>query len=362
MWLEMRYPFRSDHDEWRDAMRAAVMSAAGQPLSIEHVPDPELRADGAIVGVKATGVCRSDWHAWQGHDPVQLPHVGGHECAGVVLAVGSEVRRARVGDRVTLPFCCGCGGCESCVGGETQLCLEAVHPGFVIWGSFAEQLAVPHADLNLVTLPDELEFEAAAALGCRFITAWAGVHVHGGVRSGDWVVVHGCGGVGQAATMIATAAGAGVIAVDLDPGKLAAAQRIGAVACVDGGSDDVAGQIRELTGGGAHISIDAIGSPAVITASIGSLRRRGVHVQIGLLYGADAAPPVAMDDVYNRELRIAGTMGMAVRHYPAVLRTIASGTVDPRPLITKRIELDGISDELALMSSFGQTGVTVATL
>ena len=162
--------------------------------------------------------------------------------------------------------------------------------------------------------------------------------------------------------MIAAAAGAGVIAVDLDPGKLAAAQRIGAVASVDGGSDDVPGQIRELTGGGAHISIDAIGSPAVITASIASLRRRGVHVQIGLLYGADAAPPVAMDDVYNRELRIAGTMGMAVRHYPTVLRAIANGAVNPRPLITKRIELDGISDELAMMSSFGQTGVTVATL
>jgi alcohol dehydrogenase len=358
----MLYSIRSDHDEWRDAMRAAVMSAHREPLSVEQVPDPEPAPHGAIVEVKATGVCRSDWHAWQGHDPVQLPHVGGHECAGVVLAVGSEVRRARVGDRVTLPFCCGCGGCASCVAGETQLCMEAVHPGFVTWGSFAEQLAVPHADVNLVTLPDELEFEAAASLGCRFITAWAGVHIHGGVRSGDWVVVHGCGGVGQAATMIAAAAGAGVIAVDLDPDKLATAQRIGAVASVDGGSDDVPGRIRELTGGGAHISIDAIGSPSVITASIGSLRRRGVHVQIGLLYGADATPAVAMDDVYNRELRIAGTMGMAVRHYPEVLRTIASGAVDPRPLITKRIGLAGISDELAMMGSFGQTGVTVATL
>ena len=343
-------------------MRAALMTAPATPLSVETVDEPTLPADGAIIEIRATGVCRSDWHAWMGHTARALPHVGGHECAGVVAEVGPEARRVAVGDRVTLPFCCGCGHCGSCVGGETQLCEHGFFPGFSAWGSFAERIAVPHADLNLVTLPDGLEFTVAAALGCRFMTAWSAVHVHGQVAPGDWVVVHGCGGVGQAATMIAAAAGAGVIAVDLDPAKLATAQRLGAVHGLDAGGDDVAAEVRELTGGGAHASIDAIGSPAAIATSLRSLRPRGTHVQIGLLFGADASPAIPMDLVYARELRIAGTLGMAVRHYPGLLRTITSGAIDPRPLITKTIGLDGISDELALMTDFGQTGVTVAEL
>jgi alcohol dehydrogenase len=343
-------------------MRAAVMTAHAAPLIVETVDDPSLPADGAIIEVRATGVCRSDWHAWMGHDKVTLPHVGGHECAGEVIEVGSLTRRVAIGDRVTLPFCCGCGRCQACISGETQLCSDGYSPGFMAWGTFAERVAVPNADLNLVKLPDDLEFTAAAALGCRFITAWAGIHIHGRVQPGDWVVIHGCGGVGQAATMIATAAGAGVIAVDLDPDKLTTARKLGAVHGVAAGAEDLANKIQELTRGGAHVSVDAIGSPMAITTSLNSLRPRGTHVQIGLLYGPDASPPVPMDMIYSRELRIAGTMGMAIRHYPGLLRAISSGAIDPRPLITKAVGLDGISDELALMTHFGQTGVTVAEL
>ena len=343
-------------------MRAAVMSAPCQPLAVESVPDPAPPPDGAVVAIRATGICRSDWHTWMGHDPARLPHVGGHEMAGIVVDVGAEVRRARVGDRVTLPFCLGCGVCATCTGGETQLCLAGVHPGFTAWGSFAELVAIPHADVNLIELPDGIEFTAAAALGCRFMTAWAGVHVHGGVRAGDWVVVHGCGGVGLAATMIATAAGAAVIAVDLDAGKLATARELGAVAAVDASGDDPVGEIRALTGGGAHVSIDAIGSSSVIEASVRSLRPRGVHVQIGLLFGDDAAPTVPLARLLALELRIAGTMGMSVRHFPALLRAVAAGSVDPRRLVTKTIGLEQVSDELELMSRFGQTGITVAEL
>ncbi|MFT3863286.1 MAG: alcohol dehydrogenase catalytic domain-containing protein [Solirubrobacterales bacterium] len=343
-------------------MRAALMTAHGGPLAIEEVAEPVAAPDGAVVEVKATGVCRSDWHAWQGHDQIEMPHVGGHECAGVVVEVGPEVRGFRPGDRVTLPFCGGCGRCACCVAGETQLCLDGFYPGFATWGSFAERLSVPRADLNLVHLADDLPFEAAAALGCRFMTAWAGVHQHGEVAAGDWVVVHGCGGVGQAATMIAAAAGAGVIAVDVDPAKLETATRLGAAAAVRAGSGTVVEEIREISGGGAHVSIDAIGSPAVIAASLASLRRRGVHVQIGLLYGADATPPIPMDRVYNRELRIVGTMGMSVRHYPGLLRAISLGAIDPRLLVTKRIGLEDIGAELDLMTAFGQTGVTIARL
>ena len=209
-------------------MRAAVMHAFGEPLSLETVPDPAPEPDGVVVAVRATGVCRSDWHGWMGHDPsIALPHVGGHELAGVVVAAGPEVRGFAEGDRVTVPFCCGCGRCEPCRQGETQLCERDRQPGFTIWGSFAELVALPRADLNLVRLPDALPDVEAASLGCRFMTAWAALHVHARVRAGEWVAVHGCGGVGLAAVMIAAAAGAGVIAVDIDDAQAGARPRAG---------------------------------------------------------------------------------------------------------------------------------------
>src|SRR3954454_3699989 len=214
-------------------MRAAVMEAFETPLTVQSVDDPSPAPDGVVVEVRATGVCRSDWHAWMGHDPsIVLPHVGGHELCGVVLEVGAEVHGVAVGDRVTVPFCCGCGVCEPCRLGETQVCERDVQPGFTIWGSFARYVALPRADLNLVRVPETLGDVEAASLGCRFMTAWAALHVHAGVRAGEWVAVHGCGGVGLAAVMIATAAGAQVIAVDIDERKLARARELGAVAGV----------------------------------------------------------------------------------------------------------------------------------
>src|SRR4051812_622559 len=224
-------------------MRAAVMHAFEQPLSLETVPDPAPEPGGVVVEVRATGVCRSGWHGWVGHDPsIALPHVPGHELAGVVVAVGPEVRGFAVGDRVTAPFCCGCGSCDSCRQGETQLCERDLQPGFTMWGSFAQYVALPRADLNLVRLPAELGFVEAASLGCRFMTAWAALHVHAQVRAGEWVAVHGCGGVGMAAIMIAVAAGAQVAAVDIDERKLERARSLGAVPV------DVEA-IRDVTGG-----------------------------------------------------------------------------------------------------------------
>src|SRR3954467_4982675 len=234
-------------------MRAAVMQAFEQPLRLETVPDPAPEPDGVVVEVRATGVCRSDWHGWMGHDPsIALPHVPGHELAGVIVDVGPEVRGFAAGDRVTVPFCCGSGSCESCRQGETQLCERDLQPGFTMWGSFAEFVALPRADLTLVRRPEALGLVEAASLGCRFMTAWAALHVHAQVRAGEWVAVHGCGGVGLAAVMIAVAAGAQVVALDIDERKLARARELGAVpAGVEA--------IPDITGGGAHVSIDALG-------------------------------------------------------------------------------------------------------
>jgi alcohol dehydrogenase len=336
-------------------MRAAVMQAFEQPLSLETVPDPAPEPDGVVVEVRATGVCRSDWHGWMGHDQgISLPHVPGHELAGVVVEAGPEVRAFAAGDRVTVPFCCGCGRCASCRHGETQLCERDLQPGFTLWGSFAELVALPRADLNLVRLPAELGFVEAASLGCRFMTAWAALHVHAQVRAGEWVAVHGCGGVGMAAIMIAVAAGAQVAAVDIDERKRARARELGAVPCS-------VEEIRDVTGGGAHVSLDALGSAVTCVNSIRCLRRRGRHIQVGLLLADERKVAIPMARVIAHELRVLGVHGMAVRHYDALVRAVSAGTVAPGSLVAKTIGLDEVGEELASMGRFAQEGVTVVT-
>jgi alcohol dehydrogenase len=336
-------------------MRAAVMHAFEESLSLETVPDPAPEPDGVVVEVRATGVCRSDWHGWMGHDQgISLPHVPGHELAGVVVEAGPEVRAFAAGDRVTVPFCCGCGRCASCRHGETQLCERDLQPGFTLWGSFAELVALPRADLNLVRLPAELGFVEAASLGCRFMTAWAALHVHAQVRAGEWVAVHGCGGVGMAAIMIAVAAGAQVAAVDIDERKLARARELGAVPCS-------VEEIRDVTGGGAHVSLDALGSAVTCVNSIRCLRRRGRHIQVGLLLADERKVAIPMARVIAHELRVLGVHGMAVRHYDALVRAVSAGTVAPGSLVAKTIGLDEVGEELASMGRFAQEGVTVVT-
>jgi alcohol dehydrogenase len=338
------------------------MHAFREPLQIEEVAEPALPPDGALVEVRATGLCRSDWHGWMGHDAsIALPHVPGHEFAGVVAAVGPEVRGVTPGDRVTAPFCCGCGVCEPCRQGHTQVCERDYQPGFSGWGSFAERVLVPVADLNCVRLPDELGFEAAAALGCRFMTAFAAVGERGGVRAGDWLAVHGCGGVGLSAVMLGRALGARVVAVDVGAAPLERALELGAAHAVDGREGDAAARIRELTGGGAHVSIDAIGSATTAAASVRSLRKRGRHVQVGLLAGAEREPPVPMAELIARELEIAGVHGMPVGGYPALLRLVASGAVDPGRLIGRRIPLEEAGAALAAMDRPAE-GITVIAL
>ena len=130
-----------------------------------------------------------------GHDSdAQLPHIPGHELAGIVVEVGKNIKQWKKGDRVTLPFCCGCGYCGECNSGNQQICDNYFQPGFTGWGSFAEYVHIEFADVNLVQLPENMTFEAAAILGCRFITAYRGIIAQGKLQPGHWIAVHGCGG------------------------------------------------------------------------------------------------------------------------------------------------------------------------
>jgi alcohol dehydrogenase len=341
-------------------VRAATFREFGGPLAIEEVPDPAPPRDGVVVEVGATGICRSDWHAWMGHDPdVSPPHVPGHELAGTVVAVGADVRGDWAGARVTVPFCLGCGRCAPCRAGETQLCDDDYQPGFSGPGSFAQRVALPRAELNLVRLPDGLGFVEAAALGCRFMTAYAAITVHGRPGAGDWVAVHGCGGVGLSAVMVAAAAGARVVAIDVAAAKLDLARELGAELALDARAGDPAAAVLEATGGGAHVSLDALGSAATCAASIGSLRKRGRHVQVGLMLADERVVPVAMSRVISHELRLAGVHGMAVRHYDGLLDAVAAGRLQPARLVGATVTLEQAGAELAAMGGFARHGATV---
>ena len=348
-------------------MRAAVWSAYGEMPVLGELPDPVCPDDGVVVRVGATGVCRSDWHAWLGHDPVPfLPWVPGHELAGTVAVVGRDVTRWTVGDRVTVPFACGCGRCEQCAAGDTQVCPDQTQPGFTHHGSFADLVALHAADTNLVRLPDDLSFVDAASLGCRFATAYRAVVHQGRTTEGDVLAVHGCGGVGLSAVVVGASVGARVVAVDVSSEALATARALGATATVDATGltpAEVAAAVRDATGGGAHVSLDALGGTATMTASIGSLRRRGRHVQVGLMLENSAVAPVPMGRAIAEELEIYGSHGMPAHDYPAMLALVASGRLDVRRLVGRVIALEDAPAALAAMSQPATTsGMTVVDL
>jgi len=343
-------------------MRAVLYQVFQAPPAVVEAPEPALAADGALVRVEATGLCRSDWHGWMGHDAdIVPPHIPGHEFAGTIAALGANVAGDwRIGDRVTAPFVCACGVCPTCLRGDHQICDKQEQPGFTYHGSFAELVAVPRAALNLVRLPDALDFVTAASLGCRFATAYRAVTMQGRIGAGEWLAVFGCGGVGLSAVMIGASMGARVVAVDVSAAALAAARDAGAEVTVDGAIADVAAAVRDATGGGAHVTVDALGSQATAIAAVSSLRKRGRHVQVGLLVGDDARPRLPMELLIARELQILGSHGLSAREYPAMLDAIIEGRLRPDRLVGRTIGLDDAPAALMAMGGPPATpGMTV---
>ncbi|MEO0751764.1 MAG: alcohol dehydrogenase catalytic domain-containing protein [Pseudomonadota bacterium] len=330
-------------------------------LPVETVPDPICPADGVIVRIRACGVCRSDHHAWKGADPdVTLPHVMGHELAGDVVEVGRDCHRFGKGDRVTAPFILGCGACPTCLGGDATCCDAQEVIGFTQWGAFAELIAIPRADFNLVPLPETVGYTAAAGMGCRVTTAFKAVVDRGAVQPGEWMAVHGCGGVGLSAVMIGAAVGARVLAVDVNPEALELARSFGASDTLLAGEADVGEAVREMTGGGAHVSIEALGRTATFHNSLASLRKLGRHVQIGMPTGAHSTPPLPLLGlVYARQLTLHGTRGIGPNRFAALFEMIAAERLDPGRLVTETIPLSGVHAALSAMDRFQKAGVTV---
>lgn len=341
-------------------MKAAYYSKFQGPVSIEQLPDPSPVDGGVVLKVGATGLCRSDWHGWMGHDAdIELPHVPGHELAGTIVELGKGITQFKIGDRVTVPFVSGCGKCPQCASGNQQVCDAQFQPGFTHWGSFAEYVGIHYADTNLVKLPDEISFETAASLGCRFITSYRAVVHQGKLEGGQWVAVHGCGGVGLSAIMIAEAMGARVIAVDIDKQKLEFARSIGAHHTVNAAKTEVVEAIKEISKGGVQLSVDALGSKTTCFNSIACLAKRGKHIQVGLMAGDDYLPSIPMHLVVANELEVIGSHGMQAHAYPEMMRMIQTGQLEPAKLIGELLSLEDGAALLPKLNEFSGLGVKV---
>ena len=344
-------------------MKAVQFEQFAGTLTVVDVVMPTAPADGVVIEVKAAGLCRSDWHAWQGHDPdiTVFPHIPGHEFAGVVHQVGAEVSGLVVGDRVVFPFVCGCGQCSWCESGNAQVCPDQWQPGFSGPGTYAQFVAIPRADFNAVKLPAEVPFEVAASLGCRFATSYRAIKHVASVTQGESVAVFGCGGIGLAAVMVAASCGAQVIAVDVNDDALELARQAGAAHVINAGRGSVVEAIQAIVPGGVDVSVDALGSIETSRTAVESLRVQGRHVQIGLLLPAKIGDraTVPMHLVIGRELQVLGSHGMAASSYPQMLSDIATGAIDPGQFITRTISLDEVPEALAAMSQGTEPGVTI---
>jgi len=341
-------------------MRAAVLRAYNEPPVIADVAHPECPDDGVVLKVIACGVCRSDWHGWVGEHPRVKPgQIGGHEYCGEGVEAGANATYAK-GDRLIAPFILACGTCPNCREGHQNTCLDQRLPGFIEPGAFAEYVAVPR-DHNLARLPESLSPTVAAGLGCRVTTAWHALTGRAALQPGEWLAVHGTGGIGLSALLLGVAMGARVVVVDIVDEKLTHAKSLGAEHAVNARDGDAAARIKEITGGGAHVSIEALGIPETTNGSIECLRPLGRHVQVGMPVGHTAKMQINMAAVYLGNLALYGTRGMPPWKYPSLLALIESGRIDMSPLIAREVALSDVGAELAAFNGPTPPGVAVIT-
>lgn len=348
-------------------MTAAVYQSFGGPIRVERVPVPRAPADGVVLQVKATGVCRSDWHGWKGHDgdviEHGLPFVPGHEVSGIVVEVGRDVTLLSVGDAVAVPFILSCGTCAACRESKPTVCHRQEQPGFTQWGSFAQFVALPRADRNLRKIPLGVSFVEAAALGCRFTTAYRAVLQQGRLQRGETVAVFGCGGLGLSCILLAVNQGASmIIAVDVNEAALNKAKQLGATHTIHAATDEqVRGDVWKATNNeGADVSIDAAGFPATCENAVHCTRRAGRMVQVGLPIGG-RPPLIPMGLVAGRELELIGSHGFAARDLPDLLGMVADGRLRPMLLVEQCVTLEEGAQTLMDMDKFSPLGMTVIT-
>jgi propanol-preferring alcohol dehydrogenase len=331
------------------------------------LPDPSPGPGEVVVEVEAEGICRTDWHVWNGDwgwvgmEPV-LPLTLGHEFGGSVVEVGEGVSTVHVGDRVTTPFHESCGRCAYCLIGRSNLCDELQFIGLTHDGGYARFAVIRNADFNCVHLPDAVDALSAAAIGCRYMTAFHAVTRQGRLLAGQWVVVHGAGGVGLSAVQIASALGGRVIAVDLADSKLEKATAEGALHTVNASNTDVVEAVRDLTGGGADLAIGGIGAEAVIQSAVLSLRKGGRLVQVGLTSQAEQGyVRLPIDHMIEAEVEILGSVGNPHVDYPRLLGLVETGVFRPASIVGEVLALEQAGRVLSAMDHYETLGFSVIT-
>lgn len=341
-------------------MKAAVMTGFNEPFSIQDIPRPDFDAEGALIKVSACGVCRTDHHIWHGLYDVDIPMVLGHELSGVVEQVGSRVTRFKSGDRVVVTMCGGCGDCDWCIEGRHHSCDAPYQPGFNASGGFGEYVAVHQANINMVKLPHNIDDFSAAAMGCRYITAFHGIVEVGKLKPGEWVSIHGCGGVGLSAVQIANAAGGLVIAIDIDDDKLKFCKELGATHTINSSREDPVEAIRHITDGGAHLSMDALGIAVTCQNSINGLRKHGRHVQVGITSEQERGQiSLPVDQMMSYEIEFLGSHGMPISSFSGLLKLVETGKLNPGLLVKEHAKLEDINRIMDNIASFNGVGVTV---
>ncbi|MGQ0847114.1 MAG: alcohol dehydrogenase catalytic domain-containing protein [Sporichthyaceae bacterium] len=352
-------------------MRAIQMTDFRKPFEITDIPDPQCGERDVVIKVEACGVCRTEWHLWNGDwawigFQAELPHTPGHEVAGKVVEVGSGIKKVKVGDNITVPWHWSCGDCHSCNRGITNTCENVGFAGFGGYtGAYAEYFRVPNGDTNVIALPDSIGPLDASVMSCRYMAAFGAVVRKAQIKAGEWLVVMGAGGQGLASVQIGAACGANVIAIDIDDAKLGKATELGAVATVNVATDaDVGTAVRDIVGGqGAHATVDTVARPASILNSCLTTRRQGKVIQTGYTTQPDngmLAIPMELISLY--ELQIIGSgIGMNHSDFPELISLVERGLLRPRDIVTEQIGLDGLTGVVEAMDEWSNVGFQVVT-
>ena len=337
-------------------MNAIQLIQTNQPLESRELSVPAVGPLDVLVRVRAAGICHSDVHYRAGISPVHpLPMTLGHEVSGVVERVGDGVNGWQAGDRVCLHYMATCGHCAYCNQGTEQFCTRGQMLGKQRAGGYAEFIIVPAR--SVFPLPDEIPFEQGAVMMCSSATAFHALR-KGRLQAGETVAVFGVGGLGMSAIQLARAWGAlRVFAVDLDKGRLALAEQLGAQP-VDAGRFDPAVAIRQATGGrGVDVALDFVSIAATMRPAIASLAAFGRVVAVGL--GDQPVPIYPYGEIINREAEIIGCSDHLASEIPLLTELVRRGALDLRPVVTETIPLDAdaINAVMDRLASYGAGGV-----
>jgi 6-hydroxycyclohex-1-ene-1-carbonyl-CoA dehydrogenase len=328
-------------DELSTTMRAAIFTGPNVPLVLGTLPRPEPAPGEILVKVLACGLCHSDLHYMDHGVPTfkAPPLVLGHEISGTVVRVGAGVDPLRIGTSVLLAPVTSCGECAMCRTGRENVCARQRMLGNTIDGGFAEFVAAPSRDA--FEIPADVPAEEACVIADALTTAFHAVTRRARVQAGETVVVVGCGGLGLNVVQVASLVGARVIAVDIDPRKLALAMEFGAALSIDAREGDTPKRVRKETGGGADVAFEAIGNPKTQEQALASIRTGGRLVLLGF-----AAENMSLPGgrVTYREITVIGTLGCRPIDFPVVLDLVRRGRLALGPLVTHRHTLDTINE------------------